>query len=110
VVGQYLVEQPRDILYRLARCRSPWERRTAIVGTYYLTRAEEARDTFRIAELLLDDENELVQKAVGSWLREAGKKDRGRLLQFVNKYAARMSPMTLGYATEKLDRSTRSTL
>src|SRR5262249_1377070 len=74
VVGRYLMDQPRDVLYRLARSKNPWKRRTAIVSTYYFIRAGEVEDTFRIGELLLDDEHELVQKATGSWLREAGKK------------------------------------
>ena len=108
VVGGYLMDQPRDVLYRLARSSSPWERRTAIVSTYYFIRAGEVEDTFRIAELLLEDDHELVQKATGSWLREAGKKDRSRLLHFLEKHAAQMPRTTLRYATEKLDKDLRT--
>src|SRR5215813_2992313 len=71
VVGGYLADKARDVLYRLARSRNPWERRTAIVSTWYFIRAGELDDTFQIAEILVNDEHELVQKAVGSWLREA---------------------------------------
>lgn len=110
VVGGYLMDQPRDVLYRLARSSSPWERRSAIVSTYYFIRAGEVEDTFRIAELLLEDGHELVQKATGSWLREAGKKDGGRLLGFLEKHAARMPRTTLRYATEKLDKDLRDRL
>src|SRR4030095_6064715 len=80
VVGSYLADKPRDVLYKLARSRKPWERRTAIVSTYYFVRQGDVDDTFRIAEILISDEHDLVQKAVGSWLREAGKKDQKRLL------------------------------
>jgi 3-methyladenine DNA glycosylase AlkD len=108
VVGRYLLGQPRDVLYRLARSRNPWERRTAIVSTYYFIRAGEVSDTYRIAEILLEDDHELVQKATGSWLREAGKKDRGKLLHFLEQNAAKMSVTTLRYATEKLEKDLRA--
>src|SRR5262245_37191389 len=80
VVGRYLMDRPRQVLYTLAKSRNPWERRTAIVSTYYFIRAGDVADTFGIAELLVDDEHELVQKAIGSWIREAGKKDRATLV------------------------------
>ena len=102
VVGRYLADRPRDVLDRLARSPNPWERRTAIVSTYYFLRAGDVGETFRIAEILAEDEHELVQKAVGSWLREAGKKDTPRLVAFLKKHAARMPPTTLRYASEKL--------
>ena len=110
VVGRYLMDQPRDILYRLARSENPWERRTAIVSTYYFIRAGELDDTFRIAEILVSDLHELVQKATGSWLREAGKKDEARLVRFLEKHAPNMPRVTLRYATEKLDKDVRASL
>ena len=110
VVGRYLMDQPRTPLYRLARSRNPWERRTAIVSTYYFIRAGDVEDTFGIAELLVNDEHDLVQKATGSWLREAGKKDRARLLRFLNKHAATMPATTFRYATEKLANNIRERL
>jgi len=107
VVGGYLIDKPRDILYKLARSKNPWERRTAIVSTYYFLRANEVADTFRIAERLLDDDHDLVQKATGSWLREAGKKDSSRLLHFLDTHAARMPRTTLRYAVEHLQPALR---
>lgn len=74
VVGGYLADKPRKILYKLARSKNPWERRTAIVSTYYFIRAGDIDDTFRIAEILANDKHELVRKAVRSWTREAGKR------------------------------------
>ena len=108
VVGGYLADKSRAVLYRLARSRNPWERRTAIVSTYYFIRLGEVDDTFRIAELLVNDKHELVQKAAGSWLREAGKKDQKRLVQFLEKHAATMPRTVLRYATEKLSPAQRT--
>ena len=107
VVGGYLVDKPRDILYRLARSDNLWERRTAIVSTSYFIRRGDVADTFRIAELLLDDDHDLIHKATGGWLREAGKKDRQRLLNFLDRYAASMPRTLLRYATEHLDKEQR---
>jgi hypothetical protein len=108
VVGGYLSDKPRAILLDLARSPNPWERRTAIVSTYYFVRAGEIDDTFRIAELLVNDQHELVQKAVGSWIREAGKRDPRRLVQFLEKHADSMSRTILRYAVEKLPPKTRA--
>jgi len=108
VVGRYLIDRPRDVLYTLARSKNPWERRTAIVSTYYFIRAGDVGDTFRVAELLVDDPHELVQKATGSWLREAGKKDPPRLVAFLEQHAATMPRTTLRSAVEKLNKNLRT--
>lgn len=110
VVGGYLADKPRKILYKLARSRNPWERRTAIVSTYYFIRAGEVDDTFAIAEILRKDEHDLVQKAVGSWIREAGKKDQERLVQFLYKHSASMPRTMLRYAVEKLPAAQKAKL
>jgi 3-methyladenine DNA glycosylase AlkD len=103
VVGGYLSDKPRDILYELTRSRNWWERRTAIVSTYYFIRQGDSTETFRIAEILVNDENDLVQKAVGGWVREAGKKDHQELLRFLERHAATMPRTVLRYAIEHLD-------
>lgn len=102
VIGGYLEDKPRAILYKLAKSKNVWERRTAIVSTYFFIRKNELDDTFKLAELLINDKEETINKAVGSWIREAGKKDERRLLQFLDKYAATMPRVTLRYAIEKL--------
>ena len=79
-----------------------WERRTAIVSTYFFIRQGDVEDTFRIAEVLLEDSENLIHKAVGGWLREAGKKDRGRLRTFLDAHAATMPRTMLRYAMEHL--------
>jgi 3-methyladenine DNA glycosylase AlkD len=108
VVGGYLADRPREILYTLARSANPWERRTAIVSTYFFIRTGELDDTFDIAELLVEDEHELVQKAVGSWIREAGKKDQPRLVKFLRTHAEVMPRTMLRYAAEKLPPAVRA--
>jgi 3-methyladenine DNA glycosylase AlkD len=107
VVGGYLFDKPRDILYELARSKNVWERRTAIVSTYYFIRQGEESDTFKIAEMLVHDERDLIHKATGGWLREAGKKDLPWLLGFLDRYAAGMSRTALRYAIEHLEKKQR---
>lgn len=107
VVGGYLSDKRRKVLYRLARSKNVWERRTAIVSTWYFIRKGDIDDTFKLAELLLDDDHDLIHKAAGGWLREAGKRDRQRLLSFLDAHASRMPRTYLRYATEHLDKKTR---
>ena len=107
VVGGYLDGRAHDILDKLAKSNNPWERRTAIVATYYFIRKGDTGDTFRIARLLAHDPHALVQKAVGSWVREAGKTDLPALLAFVDEYAATMPRTMLRYAIEKLPEAQR---
>lgn len=107
VIGGYLYDKDRKPLYDLAKSKNPMERRTAIVSTYFFIRKDEIEDTFNIAELLINDLNEHVQKAVGSWIREAGKKDEIKLKIFLDKYAITMPRVTLRYAIEKLDSATK---
>ena len=110
VVGGWLADKPRDVLYELAKSKSPNERRTAIVATWFFIRADDVDDTFKIAERLIGDEHDLVQKAVGSWLREAGKRDQPRLVRFLKAHAPAMPRTMLRYATEKLPAATRAKL
>jgi 3-methyladenine DNA glycosylase AlkD len=107
VVGGYLFDKPRAVLYELAASDDVWQRRTAIVSTFYFIRQSDLDDTFGIAEVLADDPHDLVQKAVGGWLREAGKRDRARLLAFLDRHAATMPRTALRYAIEHLDRGDR---
>ncbi len=108
VVGGYLRDGPREILYRLARSSNVWERRTAMVSTSYFLRDGDVADTYAIAELLLNDDHDMVHKAAGGWLREAGRKDPGKLRAFLDKHAATMPRTALRYAIEHLDKETRS--
>lgn len=107
VVGRYLADKPRDILYKLARSKDTWKRRTAIVSTAHFIRQGEVDDTFKIAEILLKDDQDLVHKATGWMLRFAGDKDRKKLLDFLDKYASSMPRSMLRASIEKLDAKQR---
>jgi len=102
VVGEYLRDKPRDVLYNLARSDRPMERRTAILSTFAFIRRGDVEDSLRIAEILVNDKDELVQKAVGWMLREIGKKDPKRHAAFLQRHAASMPRVELRYAIEKL--------
>jgi hypothetical protein len=108
VVGQYLADKPRKILYKLARSKNMWERRTAILATaHFILKLKETDDTFAIAEMLLDEKEDLVHKATGWMLRTAGDKDRKKLLAFLDKYAATLPRVLLRNSIEKLDKNQR---
>jgi 3-methyladenine DNA glycosylase AlkD len=103
IIGNYLIDKSRNILYQLAESENPWERRTAVVSTHAFIRKNDVEDTFKIAEILIHDPHELVNKAVGSWIREAGKKNLKRLYDFLDQYAKAMPAATFSYVIEKLD-------
>lgn len=105
VVGEHLRDKPRDVLDELARSERPMERRTAILATFAFIRRGELDDAYRIAELLIADDEDLVHKAVGWMVREAGKRDEPRLRAFLDRHAATMPRVMLRYAIEKLDRA-----
>jgi 3-methyladenine DNA glycosylase AlkD len=107
VIGAFLQDGPRDVLYELARSPRWFERRTAIVATGYFIKRGALEDAYRIAEILLRDEDDLVQKATGWMLREAGRKDRDRLVRFLDRHAPAMPRTMLRYATEHLEKAER---
>jgi 3-methyladenine DNA glycosylase AlkD len=108
VVGGYLFERSRRPLHQLARSARPCERRTAIVSTYYFIRQDDTEETFAIAARLARDPDPLVQKAVGSWVREAGKRSPQSLGTFLDAHAREMPRPMLRLATEKLDARTKA--
>ena len=108
VVGKYLADKPRDILYKLARSKNMWERRSAILATaHFILKKKRVDDTFNIAEILVNDKEDLVQKGTGWMLRSAGDVDRKRLLAFLDHHAATMPRVLLRYSIEKLDKKQR---
>ncbi len=108
VVGGYLLDKPRDVLYQLARSPRWWERRIAMYATLAFVRTGDLDDTFALAELLVHDQHDLVRKVVGGMLREAGKHDRARLLGFLDTYAATAPRVLLRDAIEHLDPEQRA--
>ncbi len=107
VVGRYLEDKPRAVLYKLAKSKKWYERRTAIVATAHFIRRGEVDDTFKIAALLLDDKEDLIHKSAGWMLRAAGDVERPRLLAFLEQHAARMPRAMLRAAIEKLPKGQR---
>ena len=101
IVGGWLSARSRAPLRRLARSRSLWERRIAIVATFCFIRQGDHEETFAIADLLLADDHDLIHKAVGWMLREAGNRDGDALRRFLAPRHARMPRTMLRYAIEK---------
>ena len=108
VIGGWLLDKPRDVLYGLARSPRWWERRIAMFATLAFVRKGDLDDTFALAELLVHDPHDLVQKVVGGMLREAGKHDRARLLRFLDSHAATAPRVLLRDAIEHLDPAQRA--
>jgi len=107
VIGSYLFDKPRKILYKLAKSKMMAERRTAIVTTLYFIGKGDVEDAFKLAEAMLYDKEDLIHKANGWALRFAGDKDRKRLTQFLDKHAATMPRVTLRYAMEHFEKKQR---
>ncbi|MET8152880.1 DNA alkylation repair protein [Actinoplanes sp. NPDC049668] len=107
VIGGYLLDKPRDVLYRLARSENVWERRTAIWATMLFVRQGDLDDMYAISELLVDDPEHFVQTVVGGMLRTAGDHDADRLRAFLDRHAATMPRTALRYSIEHLDKPER---
>src|SRR5690606_28185044 len=102
IVGRYLFDKPKNPLYRLAKSKDVWERRIAIVSTWQFISAGRMQETWKIAEILLGDKHDLIHKAVGWMLREAGKRDEAGLKQILDKHAKTMPRTMLRYSLERL--------
>ena len=107
MTGSYLYDKPRKMLYKLAKSKNIWERRTAILSTCYFIRQNELDDTYRISEMLLKDKEDLIHKATGWMLRFAGDKDPKRLLKFLDTHAATMPRVLLRNCIEKMSQKQR---
>lgn len=107
ILGEHLDKTDKKLLITLAKSTDLWERRIAIVATWHFIRKNELEWTFKIAKLLLHDTHDLIHKAVGWMLREAGKRDEAMLIQFLDKYAAGMPRTMLRYAIEKFPEEQR---
>lgn len=104
VVGGYLSERDRSVLLRLARSPTIWERRIAMISTHRFLRAGESADTYAVATALLTDTHDLIHKAVGWSLREAGRRvDADELRAFLGQWAPTMPRTALRYAIEHFD-------
>lgn len=107
IVGNYLLDKPRNILYRLAKSKSLWERRISIIATAEFINHNQFEDTLKIAQLLLKDRHDLIHKAVGWMLREVGKRDLNTELRFLDQHYNAMPRTMLRYAIEKFSETKR---
>ena len=103
ILGNYLVGKDKLILYKLAKSSNLWEKRISVVSTFAFIKNNQFSDTIKIAEILLNDGQDLIQKAVGWMLREMGKRDEKELLKFLDKNYKKMPRTMLRYAIERLD-------
>ena len=101
ILGAHLIDKDKDIIYKLSRSENVWERRIAIVATYYFIRKNKFNDTFRICQMLLHDNHDLVHKAAGWMLREVGKRNITLADAFLKKHYAAMPRTMLRYAIER---------
>jgi len=101
IIGPYLAERSTAPLYRLAKSKSLWERRIAIMSTFHFIKNDEFSETLKIAETLLTDRQDLIHKAVGWMLREIGKRHLPTEERFLKKYYPKMPRTMLRYAIEK---------
>jgi 3-methyladenine DNA glycosylase AlkD len=109
ILGEYLFDRPRDLLFELAESESVWERRVAMISTFGFIKRGDASTTLDIATLLRSDQHDLIRKAVGWMLREVGKRvDPGLLTSYLDEHAAELSRTSLSYATEHLSADQRS--
>lgn len=111
IVGGYLHGKPKAILYRLARSKNLWEKRVAMVATFYDIQKGFDAEAYTIADMLLSDTHDLIHKAVGWMLREAGKRvSETRLENYIRKNVRRMPRTALRYAIERFPDKKRKAL
>lgn len=110
IVGEYLLDKSRDILYQLAHSPLLWDNRIAIVSTYAFIRKGQLEDTYALSDLMMHHPHDLMHKAIGWMLREAGKRDSDRLYDYVMSHRADMPRTMLRYAIEKFSPAERSIL
>lgn len=110
ILGAYLLDKDRSILYKLVKSKNLWERRIAILAAGAFIRHNDFKDGFALSELLLSDTHDLMHKATGWMLREVGKRSRPALVRFLNTYKAQMPRTALRYAIEHFPKEGRKAI
>lgn len=107
IVGSYLADRDKDLLYKLAKSTILWERRIAIIATFQFIRDNHFEDTLKLARQLLKDKEDLIHKAVGWMLREIGKRDEEVERNFLQHHYKNMPRTMLRYAIERFPEKMR---
>jgi 3-methyladenine DNA glycosylase AlkD len=107
IVGAHLYEKDKAPLYDLVQSKNLWERRIAIISTFYFIRQNEFDDTLKLAKILLNDKEDLIHKAVGWMLREVGKREIEFEEEFLQEHYKIMPRTMLRYAIEKFPETSR---
>jgi len=107
IVGAYLIDKEKSLLFKLAKSTDLWERRISMISTFYFIKNGIFEVTFQIAEILLNDKHDLIQKAVGWMLREIGKRDLEPEEEFLKLHYKQMPRTMLRYAIEKFPEAKR---
>lgn len=108
ILGNYLLDKNRNILFKLAKSKNLWERRIAIVSTFAFIYKRENEWTFKVVKILMNDKHDLIHKACGWMLREVGKRvSEKELLVFLDKYSTKMPRTMLRYTIERLSENKR---
>jgi 3-methyladenine DNA glycosylase AlkD len=107
IVGAYLLNKDRKILYRLVKSNNLWERRIAMVATFAFIRQHDFKETLALATMLLDDQHDLIHKACGWMLREVGKRNEKVLKKFLDNHSTHLPRTMLRYAIEKFSEKER---
>ncbi len=107
IIGDYLLDKDRNIIYQLVKSDNLWERRISVLTTFAFIRKNQFEDSLKLSEILIRDKHDLIHKATGWMLREIGKRDINVLKQFLGKHYKEMPRTMLRYAIEKLPEKER---
>jgi 3-methyladenine DNA glycosylase AlkD len=107
IVGDFLLDKDRSVLYKLVKSKNLWDRRIAVLSTFTFIRNKDFKDILVFSEILLNDKHDLMHKAVGWMLREMGKRDKKIEVEFLKKYCKKMPRTMLRYSIEKFEEKER---